>query len=59
MCASSVVSVYLMAYADQTLKDIYQYNSKFTRNERVFLAKKVAFMSILLIIASGIGVYLG
>ena len=48
-----------MAYADQTLKDIYQDNSKFTRNERVFLAKKVAFMSILLIIASGIGVYLG
>ena len=48
-----------MSYADQNLKDIYQYHSNFERSERVYLAKKVAIMSILLIVASGLGVYLG
>ena len=48
-----------MSYADQNLKDIYQYNSNFERSERVYLAKKVTIMSILLIVASGLGVYLG
>ena len=48
-----------MNYADQNLKDIYQYRSNFERSERVYLAKKVAFMSLLLIVASGIGIYLG
>ena len=48
-----------MSYADQNLKDIYQYNSNFKRSERVYLAKKVAIMSLLLIVASGLGVYLG
>ena len=48
-----------MSYADQNLKDIYQYHSNFERSERVYLAKKVAIMSILLIIASGLGVSLG
>lgn len=48
-----------MSYADQNLKDIYQYRSNFERSERVYLAKKVAIMSILLIVASGLGVYLG
>ncbi len=38
-----------MSYADQNLKDIYQYHSNFERSERVYLAKKVAIMSILLI----------
>ena len=31
-----------MSYADQNLKDIYQYHSNFERSERVYLAKKVA-----------------
>ena len=35
-----------MSYADQNLKDIYQYHSNFERSERVYLAKKVAIMSI-------------
>ena len=48
-----------MSYADQNLKDIYQYHLNFKRSERVYLAKKVAIMSLLLIVASGLGVYLG
>ena len=48
-----------MSYADQNLRDIYQYRSNFKRSERVYLAKKVAIMSMLLIVASALGVYLG
>ena len=48
-----------MSYADQNLRDIYQYRSNCERNERVYLAKKVAIMSILLIVTSALGVYLG
>jgi len=48
-----------MSYAEQNLKDIYQYRSNFERSERVYLAKKVAIMSTLLITASGLGIYLG
>ena len=48
-----------MSYADQNLRDIYQYRSNFERNERVYLAKKVAIMSILLIVTRALGVYLG
>ena len=48
-----------MSYADQNLKNIYQYHSNVERSERVYLAKKVAVMSILLIVASGLGIYLG
>ena len=48
-----------MSYADQNLKDIYQYHSNLERSERVYLAKKVTIMSLLLIVASGLGVYLG
>lgn len=29
-----------MSYADQNLKDIYQYHSNFERSERVYLVKK-------------------